>query len=64
MWLKLQYTVTGQLVNTPTHGLATHALDNSWMPLAVAALVVITLIYGHKTLHQAQHVLGAISMLG
>jgi len=33
-------------------------------PPAVAILVVITLIYGHKALHRSQHVLGAVSMLG
>jgi len=77
--------VTGQLTDTPTHGLPTHTLDNwqtghptDWStcgldksrtrqlmdPPAVAVLVVITLIYGHKTLHWSQHVLGAINMLG
>jgi len=34
------------------------------MPPAVAVLVVITLIYGHKTLHRSQCVLRAINMLG
>jgi len=34
------------------------------MAPAVVVLVVITLIYGHKTLQQSQHVLGAINMLG
>jgi len=55
---------TGHLVDWSTHGLV-----NSWArhvahPPAVAVLVVITLIYGHKTLHWSQHLFGAINMLG
>ena len=41
-----------------------HRLVNSRMTLAAAVLVVITLIYGHRTLHRSHHVLAAINMLG
>ena len=60
----LDNSQTGHLTDWSTRG-----LDKSWTrhltdSLAVAVLVVITLIYGHKILHRSQHVFRAINMLG
>jgi len=45
---------TGHLVDWSTHGLVSSRARQLADPPAVAVLVVITLIYGHKTLQRSQ----------